>query len=148
MMSEMVDQPKHQVDDTAIDWIDDDCVWWDEDTLRAVETPSQASAQAGWSIPGVGRKERAEELPNQARTSGELFTRRTKFVSREMFVCPVGRVHAANLARLTERGQSNCILTSNLRGVDYQTFGEVERLPELQSSTLLSADVQETKLRF
>ena len=83
-----------------------------------------------------------------ARTSWELFTRRTKFVLREMFVCPVGRVHAANLARLTERGQSNCILTSNLRGVDYQTFGEVERLPELQSSTFLPADVQETKLSF
>ena len=57
-------------------------------------------------------------------------------------------VHAANLARLAEWGQSNCILTSNLRGVDYLTFGEVERLPELPSSSFLPADVQETKLRF
>ena len=82
-----------------------------------------------------------------------------KVLLREMFVCPVGRVHAANLARLAEWGQSNDILTSNLRGVDYLTFGEVERRPELRSSTFLPADekadqldcdidVQETILRF
>ena len=67
-------------------------------------------------------------------------------VLREMFVYPVGRVRAANLARLDEWGQTNCNLTSNLRGVGDLTFGEVERLPGLQNSKILTADEKADQL--